>query len=87
MIAKIVKGKGFRGALNYLLGERGQIIGGNIAGATNSALGLSSITSGDAGNYDCVITNSCGSVTSRWLRGVVNRFTTGSASSSKDVTA
>lgn len=34
MIAKIVKGKGFRGALNYLLGERGQIIGGNMAGRT-----------------------------------------------------
>lgn len=32
MIAKIIKGKGFRGALNYLLGERGQIIGGNMAG-------------------------------------------------------
>lgn len=34
MIARIVKGKGFRGALNYLLGERGQIIGGNMAGRT-----------------------------------------------------
>lgn len=34
MISKIVKGKGFRGALNYLMGERGQIIGGNMAGRT-----------------------------------------------------
>lgn len=38
MIAKIIKGKGFRGALNYLLEERGQIIGGNMAGTTSREL-------------------------------------------------
>jgi len=33
MIAKIIKGTGFRGVLNYLLrGNRGTIIGGNMAG-------------------------------------------------------
>lgn len=35
MIAKIVKGRGFRGALNYLLkGERATVIGGNLSGRT-----------------------------------------------------
>ncbi|WP_221632732.1 relaxase/mobilization nuclease domain-containing protein [Delftia sp. HK171] len=35
MIAKIVKGKGFRGALNYLFRDgRAMIIGGNLSGRT-----------------------------------------------------
>lgn len=35
MIAKIVKGRGFRGALNYLFqGNRATIIGGNLSGLT-----------------------------------------------------
>lgn len=36
MKAKITKGKGFRGALNYILGkgEQGQIVGGNTSGET-----------------------------------------------------
>ena len=35
MIAKIVKGRGFRGALNYLFkGDRATIIGGNLSGLT-----------------------------------------------------
>lgn len=39
MKAKISKGAGFRGALNYLLdGERGEIIGGNMAGITQAEL-------------------------------------------------
>ena len=35
MIAKMVKGRGFRGALNYLFrGNRATIIGGNLSGLT-----------------------------------------------------
>ncbi len=36
----------------------------NIPGATSATLSLASATTGDAGSYDCVVTNSCGSVTS-----------------------
>ena len=33
MIAKMVKGRGFRGALNYLFrGDRATIVGGNLSG-------------------------------------------------------
>lgn len=39
MKAKISKGSGFRGVLNYLLdGGRGKLIGGNMAGTTQAAL-------------------------------------------------
>jgi len=39
--------------------------GGNISGATSPTLTVSNIGAGDAGNYDVVITNSCGqSITS-----------------------
>lgn len=36
----------------------------NILGATASAYTISSVTPGDTGIYDCVVTNSCGSATS-----------------------
>jgi hypothetical protein len=36
----------------------------NIGGATSSTLNLTGITSANAGNYDCVITNLCGTITS-----------------------
>lgn len=35
-----------------------------IGGATASTFDIPSVTAGDAGNYDCVITSSCGNVTS-----------------------
>lgn len=38
--------------------------GVNIGGATNSTYNIASTTTGDAGTYDCVVTNSCGSDTS-----------------------
>ncbi|HXH19535.1 MAG TPA: immunoglobulin domain-containing protein [Chitinophagales bacterium] len=38
--------------------------GSNISGATSSSYTISSVASGDAGNYDVVVSNSCGSVTS-----------------------
>lgn len=38
--------------------------GVNIGGATSSTYSVASATAGDAGNYDVVVTNSCGSVTS-----------------------
>lgn len=36
----------------------------NISGATTSSYGIPSVAVGDAGNYDCVVSNSCGSTTS-----------------------
>ncbi len=36
----------------------------NIGGATSSSYTINPVSSGDAGNYDCVVSNSCGSVTS-----------------------
>ena len=38
--------------------------GGNISGSTTAALNLSNLASGDAGSYQCVVTNAAGSVTS-----------------------
>ena len=38
--------------------------GGNISGATSATLQITSVTSGDAGNYRCVVTGTCGAVTS-----------------------
>ncbi len=38
--------------------------GTNIVGATSSTYSLTSTIAGDAGNYDCVVTNACGTVTS-----------------------
>jgi hypothetical protein len=38
--------------------------GVDISGATNATYTISSIASGDAGNYDVVVTNACGSVPS-----------------------
>jgi predicted outer membrane repeat protein len=36
----------------------------NIPGATSATYAIGSAASGDAGSYDCVVTNACGSVTS-----------------------
>ena len=36
----------------------------NVMGATSSSLVLSGVVAGDAGSYDCVVSNACGSVTS-----------------------
>lgn len=36
----------------------------NISSATSSTLNIASVTASDAGTYDCVVTNTCGSVTS-----------------------
>ena len=38
--------------------------GANLSGATSASYTNSSVTGGDAGNYDVVVANSCGSVTS-----------------------
>jgi N-acetyl-anhydromuramyl-L-alanine amidase AmpD len=38
--------------------------GGNIAGVTTATLTISSVTSADAASYRCVVTGTCGSVTS-----------------------
>jgi hypothetical protein len=46
--------------------------GSNILGATGASLGLNNITLADDGNYDCVVTNTCGSVTSNQVELVVN---------------
>ncbi len=46
------------------LGYQWRKNGASVTGATSSALTLAAITPSDAGSYDCVITNSCGTVTS-----------------------
>ena len=46
--------------------------GGNVFGSTSSALTLSGVTSSDANNYSCVITNVAGSVTSVVASLIVN---------------
>jgi len=46
--------------------------GTNISGATGSSYTISSVTTADAGSYDCVVTNSCGSVTSNAATLTVN---------------
>ncbi|MCW5909770.1 MAG: immunoglobulin domain-containing protein [Cyclobacteriaceae bacterium] len=38
--------------------------GGNISGATSATLSLSNLVAGDAGNYNCVVSGACPSVTS-----------------------
>jgi hypothetical protein len=38
--------------------------GGSISGATTATLSINPAASGDAGSYDCVVTNACGSTTS-----------------------
>lgn len=46
--------------------------GGAINGATTSMLTIDPVTSGDAGEYDCVISNSCNSATSDVAMLIVN---------------
>jgi len=44
----------------------------NIGGATAATYSIASTVTGDAGSYDCVITNSCGSATSNAVSLTVN---------------
>jgi hypothetical protein len=52
--------------------------GGNIGGATGSSYTISAVLATDAGSYDCVVTNGCGSAPSAaaaltvWVRGDTN---------------
>jgi hypothetical protein len=46
--------------------------GVNIAGATSATYTIASPVAGDAANYDCVVTNSCGSATSNAVALTVN---------------
>jgi acyl CoA:acetate/3-ketoacid CoA transferase alpha subunit len=46
--------------------------GTNINGATGTSYTLNSVTAGDAGSYDCVVTNGCGSVPSNAATLTVN---------------
>lgn len=46
------------------LGYQWRRNGVNIAGATGSSYTIASVTTGDAGSYDCVVSNACGSQTS-----------------------
>ncbi|MBS0195283.1 MAG: immunoglobulin domain-containing protein [Planctomycetes bacterium] len=43
-----------------------------IGGATSSTFSIGTVAAGDAANYDCVITNSCGSVTTNAVALTVN---------------
>ncbi len=38
--------------------------GGNISGSTTNELSISSVSFDDAGNYDCIVSGSCGEITS-----------------------
>ena len=49
--------------------------GTNIAGATNATYSIASAATGDAGNYDVVISNTCGTVTSTAVAVAVNAAT------------
>ncbi|MBL0926755.1 MAG: immunoglobulin domain-containing protein [Phycisphaerales bacterium] len=44
----------------------------NIPGATSATYNIASVVSGDAGSYDCLVSNSCGSVTSNAATLTVN---------------
>ncbi|MBL8761354.1 MAG: matrixin family metalloprotease, partial [Phycisphaerae bacterium] len=44
----------------------------NIGGATSSTYTIASVVSGDVGSYDCVVSNSCGNVTSNAATLTVN---------------
>lgn len=44
----------------------------NIDGATSAALDIAAAAAGDAGSYDCVITNPCGSVTTTPVNVTIN---------------
>lgn len=48
--------------------------GVSILGAVAASLTLNNLSSFDVGNYDCIVTNSCGSVTSRSVALTVNDF-------------
>ncbi|MER3465645.1 MAG: phage tail protein, partial [Chitinophagaceae bacterium] len=48
----------------------------NISGATASTYTIASVTAADAANYDVVITNGCGSVTSNSVALTLNAATT-----------
>jgi hypothetical protein len=61
--------------------------GVNIGGATNNTYTISSIVSGDAGSYDVVVTNACGSVTSNAVTLTVNPPLTAGTHNTDGVTA
>ncbi len=46
--------------------------GSTIGGATSSTYSIPSVSSGDAGSYDCLVSNSCGTVTSNAAALTVN---------------
>jgi hypothetical protein len=48
----------------WRLGGNNLSDGGNISGATTASLTINPATGGDAGSYDVVVTNACGSATS-----------------------
>jgi len=49
--------------------------GSNISGATSSSYTISYVKTSDAGNYDCVVSNTCGSATSNTATLTVNPIT------------
>ena len=50
-----------------------QLDGTNISGATSASYSITGIATGDAGNYTCVVTNACGTVTSNAVSLTVNQ--------------
>src|SRR5260221_956470 len=49
--------------------------GANLSGATNASYTMASVTAGDAGNYDVVVTGACGPATSTAATLAVNNTT------------
>ncbi|MCK4660177.1 MAG: DUF2341 domain-containing protein, partial [Phycisphaerae bacterium] len=59
--------------------------GGNISGATTTTLAINPAALADAGSYDCVVTNVCGSTTSTAATLTVNANPTATASNNGPV--
>lgn len=57
----------------------------NIGGATSSSYTINSVGAGDAGNYDVVLTNTCGPVTSSMAALTVNSVSAGTVGGTQSI--
>src|SRR5262249_16771942 len=75
-----VTASGTTPAYQWRRGATNLVNGGNISGATSAVLSISPVSAGDAAaNYNCVVTNSCGSAASNNATLTVNAAATFSA--------
>ncbi|MBP6286654.1 MAG: right-handed parallel beta-helix repeat-containing protein [Ferruginibacter sp.] len=61
--------------------------GGNINGANAASYTINNVTIGDAGDYDVVVTGSCGPVTSSTATLTVNSISVAAVSANSDITS